>query len=123
MTAGQPTKYKPEYSTDKFVAKYVRYATTKRELVSLCGFAVYIGVCEDTLQEWRKVHKEFSVPLAKIKQISKQALLNKGLQGKYSPNMAKFVLSANHGMAEKTEIGGSLSFSQALNEAISGNDS
>ena len=98
-----PTKYKIEYGTNEFIDKFVSYCTDNKLLVSLCGLAVYVGVCEDTLQEWGKVHPKFSVSMAKINQISKQMLLNKGLISEYSPNMARFVLSANHNMAEKTE--------------------
>ena len=104
--AGRPSKYKPEYAADEFITQYVNHCKKADELVSLCGLAVYLEVCEDTLQEWKKVHREFSVSLAKINQLSKQEVLNKGLKSKYSPNMAKFVLSACHGMAERTELSG-----------------
>lgn len=103
MPAGQPTKYKAEYATDEFVNEFLSYCIDEDKLISLCGLAVYVGVCEDTLQEWGKVHPKFSVSMQKIKQNSKEMLLNKGLTSKYSPNLARFVLSANHGMAEKTE--------------------
>ena len=101
--AGRPTKYKTEYSTDEFVTKFIRHCQTRGELVSLCGLAVYLKVCEETLQEWGREHKSFSVSMRKINQKSKQTLLNKGLTNKYNANMARFVLSANHNMAEKTE--------------------
>ena len=101
--AGAPTKYKSEYATDEFLAKYIIHCRAKGELVSLCGFACYVKVCEDTLQEWRKVHKEFSVPLNKLKQLSKQMLINKGLKGTYNSTIAKLVLSSNHGMVERKE--------------------
>ncbi|GAI03151.1 unnamed protein product [marine sediment metagenome] len=100
---GRPTKYKPEYSTEDFLDGYIKACLRKKMLVSLCGLACYVNVCEDTLQEWGKVHPKFSVSMAKINQISKNMLLNKGLISEYSPNMARFVLSANHGMAERTE--------------------
>ncbi len=100
---GRPTKYKAEFATDEFIQGYITDCSKNKWLVSLCGLAVYIGVCEDTLQEWSKVHKEFSVSMAKINQTSKEMLLNKGLISEYSPNMARFVLSANHSMAERTE--------------------
>lgn len=101
--AGRPTKYKAEYATVEFRSEFYKHCKDNELLVSLCGFAVYIDVCEDTIQEWCAVHKRFSVSMQKIKQNSKDMLLNKGLTSKYSPNLARFVLSANHGMAEKTE--------------------
>jgi hypothetical protein len=98
---GRPTKYKEEFND---ITKYVKQCEENEKLVSLCGYAVYLDVCEETLQEWKRVHPQFSVSLEKIKQLSKEQLINNGLISKYSPNMAKFVLSANHGMRENTGI-------------------
>ena len=100
---GRPTKYKPEYATDGYIDKYISHCEENNELVSLCGFACYIGVCEDTIQEWRKVHHKFSEPLSYLKQMSKQMLLNKGLLGEYNPTIAKLGLMANHGMKERLD--------------------
>ena len=105
---GRPTKYKPEYATDEFIAEFVEHCKKEKLLISLCGFAVYIGVCEETLQEWRESKFGFSVPLSKIKQLSKQMLINKGLAGGYNSTITKLMLSSNHGMVEKTELSGDL---------------
>ena len=55
-----------------------------------------------SLLDWRK-HKEFSLSLDRIVEAQKKVLLNKGLSGEYNPTIAKLILSANHGMSEKTE--------------------
>lgn len=99
----RPTKYKVEYSTDEFVDVFVKQCVRKEMLASLCSYAVYLSVCEDTLQEWKKVHSEFSVSLSRLKQISKNMLINRGLNSTYNSTIAKLILSSNHGMAEKTE--------------------
>jgi len=101
---GRPTKYKVEYNTTEYLQGYFDHCEEEKELVSLCGLAVYIGVCEDTLQEWKKIHPEFSVSLNKIKQVSKNMLCNKGLNGTYNSTIAKLILSANHGLRERTDI-------------------
>jgi curved DNA-binding protein CbpA len=41
--------------------------------------------------------------LKKILDEQKQRLLNKGASGEYNSTIAKLILSANHGMAEKKE--------------------
>ncbi len=105
----RPTKYKAEYATDEYLDKYIDDCLKNKWLVSLCGLAVYIGVCEDTLQEWRKVHSAFSVSLSRLKQVSKEMLFNKGLDSTYNSTIAKLILSSNHGMAEKTETEHTLS--------------
>ena len=101
---GRPTKYKPEYSTPEFIEEYVGHAKETDEFISICGLACYIKVCEDTLQEWKKVHPEFSATTTRVKQLSKQMLLNKGLTGDYNSKVAILGLSANHGMAVKNDL-------------------
>ena len=100
---GQPTKYRAEYNTNTFLEGFYKHCDSKGLLISLCGLAVYLNVCEDTLQEWGKVHLKFSLSMEKIKQLCKQSLINKGLTSKYNANLARFCLSANHGMTERTE--------------------
>lgn len=104
MPAGRPTKYKDEYATTEFLAGFLKHCKHTGELVSLCGLACYCEVCEDTIQEWQKVHPEFSVSLSKIKQLSKQMLINKGLDSTYNSTIAKLILSSNHGMVEKRDL-------------------
>lgn len=100
MPAGRPTKYKEEYATDEFIDRFVAYCKEQKEIVSLCGLAVYLKVCEDTLQEWKRVHSDFSVSVRKIKQISKNQLFNGGLKGDYNSKIVALGLSANHGMSD-----------------------
>ena len=109
--AGRPTKYKAEYSTDEFLDGYIASCLPENKLVSLSGYSVYIGVCEDTLQEWRKVHPSFAVTLSVLKQLSKEMLINKGLNSTYNSTIAKLMLSSNHGMTEKldTKLSGDIS--------------
>jgi len=104
MKTGAPTKYKEEYNTKDYLDGYFSYAKENEELVSNCGLAVYIGICEDTLYEWAKVHPDFSVSLKKVKQVSKNMLYNKGLNKEYDSGLTKLLLSHNHGHKERTDI-------------------
>lgn len=100
--AGQPTKYKAEYATPEHVQGFIDYCEKAKEVVTLCGYAVYVEVCEDTVCEWRKVHPEYSESLNRIKQVSKNQMLQGGLNKTLSSRIVKLGLSANHGMIEKT---------------------
>ncbi len=73
------------------------------KLPTIGGLALYIGVCEDTLHEWAKVHPRFSVSLKKVKTMQAERLLDKGLSGDYNSTIAKLILSANHGMSDRTD--------------------
>lgn len=101
---GRPTTYKPEYATTDYLEGYFDECKEEEKLISECGYAVYIGTTEVTLHSWSKKFPEFLKSLGLIKQKSKEMLITKGLVGKYRPNMAKFVLSACHGLREGTDV-------------------
>lgn len=125
MKAGQPTKYRAEFieKADEYLAQcndietnwLKSYTTGKIEgetfehrvkvnLPTHEGFADFLGVNASSLYEWAKKNKEFSKALEKIVSVQKQRLLANGLSGDYNPTIAKLILSANHGMKEKTDI-------------------
>jgi hypothetical protein len=83
------------------------------------GFAIFLRVTRQTLDNWSKEHTEFFDALSKIDLEQKERLINSGLSGAYNPTIAKLVLSANHGMVEKSEtaLSGSLNLGNILNKA------
>lgn len=97
---GTPTKYKSEYCDsiiEFFRGGDVEYPTFER-------FADSINVCVDTLQEWKKVHKNFSASYNRAKNIQKAKLIEGGMVGKFNSQFAKFVAINCHGMTEKQEL-------------------
>ena len=97
---GRPTKYKSNYCD---LTKYLASCKAKGDLPSICGYAVYLGVAEQTVENWGKKNKEFLGSLGKLLSISKQTLMNKGLKGKYNSTIAKLILSSDHGMRERLD--------------------
>lgn len=97
---GRPTKYKSDYCD---LTSYLESCKASDDLPSICGYAVYLGVAESTIQLWGKKHKGFSVSLGKLLSISKQTLINKGLKSKYNSTIAKLILSSDHGMRERLD--------------------
>lgn len=118
---GRPTYYTEEYCllVDKYLKKtkdsIFDFHKTKGkhtnsfqrcirvDLPTIEGFAKFIDVPLTTVNEWANAHSEFLLSLEEIKSEQKQRLINCGLSGEYNPLIAKLVLSANHGMKEKTE--------------------
>lgn len=96
---GRPTKYKEEYCEE--LVNYFETAQTTLDLPQFFLFAKKIGVCEDTLYEWKKVHPRFSESFAYCLKIQKQMLINNSLQGKYNHTIAKLLLNVNHGLVER----------------------
>lgn len=76
----------------------------KVNLPSVEGLSIYLGVSRDTLYEWSKEHQEFSDTLDEVLKLQKKVLIEKGLSGDYNPLISKLVLSANHGMRDKTDV-------------------
>ncbi|MGR3504927.1 MAG: terminase small subunit [Paracoccaceae bacterium] len=68
------------------------------------GLALELSVNPDTLYEWAKHHPSFSETLRDLVHKQKKMLIKGGLSGYYNPTIAKLVLSANHGMTERTDV-------------------
>jgi hypothetical protein len=109
MPGGRPLEYKEQYvaMADTYLAaqqdEVSENGKLKVNLPTIEGFALFLGVNKTSLYEWEKLHPEFSNALNKIRTEQQQRLLNSGLSGDYNSTIAKLVLSANHGMREKTE--------------------
>ena len=99
MPGGRPTTY-----SEDIVRLTQEYIETTENLPTIQELATKLGVNQDTLFEWAKVHKEFSESLNNLKNVQATELINKGLKNQYNPTIAKLILSANHGMREKSDI-------------------
>lgn len=108
---GRPSDYREDYIevVDMYLEDRKDYYDTetkkfKVRIPTIEGFAQFIGVNKTTLYEWEKKHPEFSNALDKIRTEQQQRLIDNGLSGDYNPTIAKLVLSANHGMREKSDV-------------------
>ena len=105
MTMGRPTKYSPELNDE--LDKYL--ATTGKERMSLPtvqGFALWLDVNDDTLNEWTKIYPDFSATMAKLKRLQAKQLIDDGIYGGKEVNatIIKLLLQNNHGMREKSDV-------------------
>lgn len=102
---GRPSEYQ-----DNFVNELANYlATTGKEQTSLPtkqGFALWLGVDDETLNEWAKIHPEFSATLRKLMLLQGQQLIDDGIYGGKEVNatIVKLLLQNNHGMKERTDM-------------------
>jgi len=109
---GRPTKYDPIF-VDK-VREYLE--TTGKEQTSLPtkqGFALFIEVDDDTLDNWANkkdekgnlIRPEFFGALKKLMQTQAVQLINDGIYGGKEVNatIVKLLLQNNHGMKERTD--------------------
>jgi hypothetical protein len=111
MPAGRPTKYKRQYCDEMVeyfsVEPYTVNPKTKKkeasDIPSMAGFASKIGVCKDTLIEWKDVHAEFSAAYKKAKALQEKWLIVNGLQGAINTPFGIFVLKNLQDYKDKTE--------------------
>lgn len=122
MKKGRPTKYTDEINTK--AQEYLKQCQDQEyefhktrgdrsdtyeekvrvSLPTIEGLALYLGVNRDSLYEWKGKHKEFSDTLHDILAEQSKRLQEGALSGRYNPLIAKLILSANHGMKEKSDI-------------------
>lgn len=135
---GRPTKYKPEYcrevesffDVEPFVERLeteyhmngeIKIERKLREpapFPTFEGFAASIGVTPETLQEWKRVHPEFSLSYSRAQAKQRNILVINGLLGGYNANFAKFVATSCCGMTEHAADGGNGSQINAIIEAV-----
>ena len=117
--AGRPTKYQGE-DTVKLAKLYAKsgYMLDNDVIPTHEGLAEYLNVCTSTLDNWSEAYPEFLGALRYLKAMQKRILLNMGLTGSFNSTIAKLVLSANHGVHEKSEkeLSGSLGIKEFLND-------
>lgn len=98
---GRPTKY--VYTMLDDIEEYIKYCGREQtELPTLEGCAEYLKIDTDTIVEWCKENKEFSVAIKRLKEKQKNQLMNDGMYGGKEINtaMAIFLLKVNHNMVE-----------------------
>ena len=107
---GRPTKYKPAFcqKIDKYIEECLSEPeegqAKERKLPTRVGFALSINVSLDTIDAWGKKYPDFSGALKKISNNQREQLINRSFNGTGNANIGKMLLSANHGLREKTEI-------------------
>lgn len=74
------------------------------KLPTVEGFARFVKKSKRTLETWAKLYPEFREGMNLIKEEQKQRLIERSLEGKYNPTIAKLILATNHGMSDKSDI-------------------
>ena len=97
---GRPTKYKPEYCN---LEAYLGYCKGNNKLPSKCGYAVFLNIAKDIINEWGKSYPDFSASLSRLLMIEQECLIGNGLDGSWKSVIVKLILSSNHGFVERID--------------------
>jgi len=106
---GRPTKYLPEYCEQiiKFFNKKPYRKRAGKEEANppplFIRFAIKIGVSYETLQEWRRVHTEFSDAYKKAKKMQEAIMIEGAIAGHYVPVFTIFAMKNMHQWRDKKE--------------------
>jgi hypothetical protein len=96
---GRPTNYGPGMLQK--AQQYIQECKAGHTIPFIEELALELDVNDDTIVEWSKEHEEFSATIRKLKTRQKIELMRGGLSKAMQPNMAIFLLKANHGLDEK----------------------
>lgn len=88
----RPTKYKKAYCDEiiEFFDKDAKTGGKATTFPTFQRFARSIGVCVDTLNEWCRVHPEFSEAFKAAKEMQEAIWLENSMDGSYNAQFAKF---------------------------------
>lgn len=96
-----------EYSKDVLSDAWIYHAAHEREygdpVPTVEGLCDMLQISKQCCYEWAKKYPEFGDALEAIKIKQGKLLQSGGLTAKFGPVITKLMLSANHGMAEKSE--------------------
>lgn len=117
---GRPTTYRKKYLDD--IRDYLEAKAADGETPFVEEVSLMLGIPIRTMQEWKEKNDEFGEVYDELKTMQLFDIKRKALNGKYVSRIAALVLSADHGLIEKTrqEVtgagGGSLSVEHSLND-------
>lgn len=113
----RPTKYKKAFCKEMYNFFNIEHTKTIKkggvteiekevanQLPTFERFAVKIGVCRDTLDQWKKDYSEFSDTYKKCKDLQKDMLNDLAMRGFYNPTYTIFVAKNITDMTDKQII-------------------
>lgn len=124
-SVGRPTKYREEYcekiiqffnrpktkilttvTTGKNDYEKVEEKEVAAPLPTLSGFALSINVNMDTLNQWCKVHPEFSESYKQAKELEAEFVVENAMRNLYAQPFSIFYMKNCHGWKDKQELTG-----------------
>jgi hypothetical protein len=103
VAKGRPCLYNEamQAAADAYIHDYANYGDV---VPQIAGLACYLGIHRDTVQDWVKKYPSFSVTVSTIKVMQERLLINGSLSDKLNTKTSLMLLSANHGITEKSKI-------------------
>ena len=102
---GRPPKYYPAI-TEKVDKYFEQCGREQTKLPTIEGLADYLDITSETIRDWCGKFPSFSLTIKKLVEKQKVQLMNDGMYGGKEINaaMAIFLLKANHGMKDGSQM-------------------
>lgn len=91
-------------SFDKDGNEKTKYVEVANSLPTFERFAARIGVCRDTLDQWKRDYEEFSDTYKRCKDLQKDMLNDLAMRGFYNPTYTIFVAKNITDMTDKNIV-------------------
>ena len=98
---GRPSKF-----NTRTIRKAREYIKGEIDVVpTVAGLCVHLGIARKTIYQWLKdnINQEFSNTMALMPEVRERRLINGALKGDYNSNIAKLILTTNHGYSENNQ--------------------
>lgn len=99
---GRPTKYNGDIL--KATLLFIEDRLIHNLIPTKEGLAVRLDIDTDTVVEWAKEHKEFSVAIKKLASTQADMLQTNVVAQRYNPAGAIFLLKNNHGFKDQQNV-------------------
>jgi hypothetical protein len=99
---GRPTKYSARLPA--YVIEYIENCKKSDIFPTIEGLATTLHVGTRTIYDWELGHVEFSQTLGLLRDLQRELLITKTLDGSYNTRFSIFLLKATHGMTEKDTL-------------------
>lgn len=97
------TKYRKEYP--QMLMEYVAACLADEKKPTLFEFMRKIGIYNrNTFTHWAAAHPAFAEAYEMYKEASRNVIIEKALSGAFDASFSKFLLAADYGMKEKTQL-------------------
>ena len=126
-TIGKETRIKPgTMLTSKYDDSYpedlIKYFLDPNEIYpTFVGWAKTKRICIETAEHWANDPEKyplFSEAYRQCRAINRDNLEVGGATGRLNPNIVKFLLSAKHGLSEKTTTDNTVTFAVRVSEEV-----
>lgn len=101
--AHRPTKYNEamQATAERYLSEWQEFGDATPQLA---GLACFCGITRDTMNRWRKIHKDFSDVAMAVEVMQERTIVNGALTKDFDSAMARTILGTHHGYSDRSTV-------------------